>query len=419
MINFDYASHTPADERVLAEFCRVERHFPGNALAAHSAGRAAAAEMARAARGIADLLGVKPQEIIFTSGASEANNLAIKGIAKAYRHVGKHILSTCLEHPSVSGTLVALQLSGCEIELLKILPDGKIDLEHMRAAIRRDTVLICVSAVDSELGAVQPVAEILELLKGHPHCHLHVDAAQAVGKVPFYFKWHADTNSPPRRGARRAGWLHGNALHYGEASPTNHPVAPRHPSKEGNYQRPSTFCFSPHKFHGLCGVGVLVKREDVVLEPLIHGGAGSSIYRSGTPAPALAASAYMALEIAQREMEPRLQAVRELRRRVIEGVKNIAVINSPPDGSPYILNISVPGIKGSDFQAELDRRGICVSVKSACSTDNAPSRAVMAVSRDKKIAQSSWRISFCHNQLVTESDQLVFAIEEIASSLRA
>ena len=376
MINFDYASHTPSDERVLAEFCRVEREFAGNVLAAHGAGRAAGLEMARVTNGIAELLGAQPHEIIFTSGASEANNLAIKGIAKAYRHVGRHILSTCLEHPSVSGTLAALQTAGCEIELLRILPDGKIDLEHLQTAIRRDTVLICVSAVDSELGAVQPVAQILELLKEYPHCHLHMDAAQAVGKVPCFYP----------------------------------------------QSRPSTFCFSPHKFYGLCGVGVLVKREDVVLEPLFHGGAGTTIYRSGTPALSLAASAYKALEIALSELDSRLETVWHLRQHTVDGLlctgANIR-INSPPDASPYILNISVPGIKGTDFQAALDSRGICVSVKSACSTDNAPSRAVMAVSRDKKIATSSWRISFSHFQPVGESDQLISAIEEIISSFRA
>ena len=371
MINFDYASHTPADERVIAEFCRVERDFPGNALATHNAGRAAAAEMARATSGVANLLGVKPHEIIFTSGASEANNLAIKGIAKAYRHVGKHILSTCLEHPSVSGTLAALQLSGYETELLRILPNGKIDIEHLQTAIRKDTVLICVSAVDSELGAIQPVAQILELLAAHPHCHLHVDAAQAVGKIPV------------------------------------------------KLSGPSTFCISPHKFHGLGGVGVLVKREGIVLEPLIHGGSGTTIYRSGTPVVSLAASTYTALEIALGEMDCRLETVRKLREYTIEALRRTGIntrINSPCDGSPYILNLSVPGIKGMDFQAQLDKRGICVSVKSACSADNAPSRAVMAISRDKKIAQCSWRISFDHNQLVGKTDQLVFAFEEICNS---
>jgi len=374
MINLDYASHTPVDERVLAEFCRVEQKYPGNVMAAHTMGKKAMAEMERVTSGIANMLGVKPQEIIFTSGASEANNLAIKGIAKAYEHVGKHILSTCLEHPSVSGTLSALTQQGYAIELLKILPDGTIDLAHLKAAIRRDTVLICISAVDSELGAIQPIAEIAEILKAHPHCHLHIDAAQAIGKIPTI-----------TAGA-------------------------------------SSFCFSPHKFYGICGVGVLVKRESIVLEPLIHGGASTTIYRSGTPALSLAAASHAALDLAFNEMDKRLNSVRQLREYVLDTISAspLVTINSPIEtGSPYILNISVKGIKGTDFQAALDRHGICVSVKSACSTDRAPSRPVMAVSRDKKNALCSWRISLSHMTTMQEIDTFLDVFEICYKELTA
>ena len=348
MINLDYASHTSICDSVMEEMCRVERNFLGNVMSAHGLGRAAKAEMERVTAGIANLLGVQPQEIIFTSGASEANNLAIKGIAKAYGYVGKHILSTCLEHPSVSGTLTALQTQGCEIELLKILPNGQVCLANLKTALRRDTVLVCVSAVDSELGVIQPLAEIAEIVATQPNCHLHVDAAQAVGKIPVPV--------------------------YG-----------------------STFCFSPHKFYGPCGVGVLVKRNGVVLEPQLHGGSSTTIYRSGTPALTLAAGAYKALEIAMGEMDERLKAVYKLRDRVVEYVKGFPNVRvNIPNGSPYILNLSVIGTKASAFQTALDAHGICVSVKSACSTDNAPSRPVFAITGDKKAATSSWRISFSH-----------------------
>jgi len=372
MINLDYASHTPVDERVLAEFCRIEREFSGNVMSAHTLGQKARMEMERVTKGIATLLGVKPQEVIFTSGASEANNLAIKGIAKAYEHVGKHILSTCLEHPSVSGTLSALTLQGYEIELLKILPNGTIDLEHLKTAIRRDTVLMCISTVDSELGAVQPIAKIAEVLKAHPHCHLHIDTAQAMGKIPV--------------------------------------------SLDGA----STFCFSPHKFYGLCGVGVLVKREGVILEPLIHGGASTTIYRSGTPALSLAASCYTALDIAFKEMDERLKAVRHMRKYALDAISSypLVIINSPLEtGSPYILNISVKGVKGTDFQKALNHYGVCVSVKSACSTSRAPSRPVMAVSGDKKNALCSWRISFSHLTTMQEIDTFLSAFKKCYKEL--
>ncbi|MCL1786435.1 MAG: aminotransferase class V-fold PLP-dependent enzyme [Defluviitaleaceae bacterium] len=371
MINLDYASHTPADPLVLAEFCRVEQSFPGNVMAAHAAGRAAREEMTRVTNGVANLLGVAPQEIIWTSGASEANNLAIKGIAKAYAHVGKHILSTCLEHPSVSGTLSALSQQGYEVELLKILPNGAIDLAHLQAALRRDTALLCVSAVDSELGAIQPVADIANILKSHPHCHLHIDAAQAVGKIP----------------TATAG--------------------------------ASTFCFSPHKFYGICGAGVLVKRDGVVLAPQIHGGASTTIYRSGTPALSLAAAGYKALALALDAMEERRAAVTAMRLRLLDAFAQYpkVTINSPAGGSPYILNLSVSGVRGTDFQAALDRRGVYVSVKSACSTDRAPSRPVLAVSGDKKNALSSWRVSLSHLTTALDIDTFLGAFDAVYKEL--
>jgi len=364
MVNLDYASHTPVDEAVLAEFCRIERECHGNALSAHGPGRAASAELERATAGIADLIGVNPNEIIYTSGASEANNLAIKGIARTYAYTGKHILSTCLEHPSVSGTLAFLQEAGYEIELLKIQPNGKIDPIYLQSAIRHDTILLCISAVDSELGAVQDLATISEILKPHPNCRLHVDAAQAMGKLPMF---------------------------------TSHA---------------STLCFSPHKFYGLCGFGVLVKREGVVLEPLIHGG-GGSLYRSGTLSPAMAGACFKALEIAINEQNTRLETVRNLRKYVLDGLDSGVRINSPTDGSPYILNLSVKGVKGADFQAILDKHGIAVSVKSACSTDKAPSRPVFAVSGDKKNALESWRVSFSHLTTVQELDLFLKAVHHI------
>ena len=369
MINLDYASHTPVDEAVLAEFCRVERECHGNALSIHSAGREALAEMERATVGIAALIGVKPSEIIYTSGASEANNLAIKGIARAYAYKGRHILSTCLEHPSVSGTLSYLQESGYEVELLKILPNGKIDLSHLKAAIRPDTVLLCVSAVDSELGAIQPLESIAKLISEYPNCHLHVDAAQAIGKIPVF--------------------------------------------TEGA----STLCFSPHKFYGLGGFGVLVKREGVVLEPLIHG--GGSLYRGGTPSPAMAAACHKALDLALTNQNKRVAKARQLHEYTLKCLQQYPLvrINSPIDGSPYILNLSIKGVKATNFTKMLYTHGVCVSIKSACSTDNAPSRPVMAVTNDKKNAQSSWRISFSHLTEMPEIEAFMSIFEDCYNNL--
>ena len=362
MIYLDCSANTPADPAVLDAFCRTEQAYIGNPNSAHPAGRAAQAEMARATEGIAALLGVSPEEIIYTSGASESNNLALKGIAQASRHVGRHILSTALEHSSVGGALSALQQQGCEVDLVDIGRDGTVDLEHLRELLRRDTVLVSVCAVDSELGTVQPIREIAAVLKDYPNCRFHVDATQAVGKTGLVLDG-VDTMS-----------------------------------------------VAPHKFYGLNGSGLLVKRKDLVIEPQIHGGVSTTIYRSGTPALGLAVSIEKALRLALENQEARTARVRAVNgflRTELAKYPNVR-FNSPENAVPHILNLSVGGVKGTAFQQALARRSVCVSVKSACSVENTPSKAVYAVSRDRKNALSSWRISISH--LTTE--------EEVAEFLR-
>lgn len=356
MLYLDYSANTPVDEAVLQCFCEAERRYPGNANAHHQAGAAAKAAMNEATRSIARCLGAPPAGIIYTSGASEANNLAVKGLAALGSTTGKHILSTPLEHSSVSGSLESLQKQGYEVELLDILPDGTVDLADLKKRLRPDTVLVAVTAVDSELGVVQPIAEIAELLKAYPNCHFHVDATQAVGKIPVQFEG-VDTMS-----------------------------------------------LTAHKFYGLNGIGVLVKRLGLALPPLIHGGESTTPYRSGTPTVALACSLALALEKAAAELPARTATVRGLNDRLRTELTRYPKvrINSPAKAVPHILNLSVQGVKGTVFQRELDARGVCVSVKSACSSDGLPSRAVMVVSQDRRNALSSWRISLSH--LTTEEE---------------
>ena len=360
MIYLDYSANTPVDARVLEQFCAVERRCIGNANSHHQAGSAAKAEIDAATIKIASLLGVQPAEIIYTSGASEANNFALKGLARLSRHTGRHIISTPLEHSSVSGTLTALQEQGYEIDLLDVKQDGTVDLEHLKDLLRPDTICVAVTLVDSELGVVQPVQEIAAILKAYPHCHLHVDATQAVGKIPVSFEG-VDTMS-----------------------------------------------LTAHKFYGLNGIGLLVKRRNLALEPLIHGGESTTIYRSGTPTVALASSLACALDLAVTDLPGRVDHVAKLNAELRAALSTYPLvhINSPEHAIPHVLNLSVRNVKGTVFQRELDAKGVCVSVKSACSSDGLPSRAVFAVSRDRRNALSSWRISLSH--LTTEEEIRAF-----------
>lgn len=356
MIYLDYSANTPAAPEVLDCFVKTEQTYIGNPNAAHPAGRAAQNRLAEATMSLADMLQIAPEEIIYTSGASEANNLAIKGIARSQRHLGKHMISTALEHPSVSGPLTYLQEQGYEIDLVNIGRDGRIDLEQFRELLRKDTVLVAVNAVDSELGVVQPIEQIVAILRDFPNCRLHVDATQAIGKIPFSF----------------AGI--------------------------------DTVSLTAHKFYGLNGCGMLYKRKNLVIEPLIHGGTGASLYRSGTPTLALVASMETALKPALEHLEERRAYIQKLNVSLRDELSKYPLvrINSPGQAVPHILNLSVAGVKGTQFRQILSEHGGCVSVKSACSVEETPSKAVFAVSRDKKNALSSWRISLSH--LTTEEE---------------
>lgn len=219
------------------------------------------------------------------------------------------------------------------------------------------TVLVTVCAVDSELGTIQPVKEIREALKDYPNCLLHIDATQAVGKIDVDFSI-ADTVS-----------------------------------------------LSAHKFFGIIGSGFLYKKKGLVLEPVIYGGASTTIYRSGTPTVSLNKSLEAALLLALKKQKERYDTVSGYNRYLRESFAKypLVTVNSPDNTIPHILNISVKGVKGSVFQKLLNDKGICVSVKSACSTDSLPSRAVFAVSKNRKNALSSWRISLSH---ITTEDEL-------------
>ena len=349
-IYLDYSANTPVDADVLACFCETERRCIGNANAKHSAGCESKDVLTDSLNRMAAALGAQPSEVILTSGASEANNTAMKGILRASRHVGRHVITSALEHASVSGCLTAMQEQGADIDVVSVGRDGRVDVEELAGLLRRDTVLVTLPMVDSELGVIQPVQEVAALLKDYPNCRLHVDATQAVGKIPVTFA-NADTMS-----------------------------------------------LAAHKFYGLNGSGLLLKREKLAMEPLIHGGASASLYRSGTPPVGLTAALALALEKATAAQPERIAYVRTLNdqlRTALTAYSRVQ-INSPDHAVPHILNLSVQGVRGSAFAQALDARGVCVSVKSACSVEGTPSRAVFAVSRDKQRAMNSFRISLSH-----------------------
>lgn len=360
-IYLDYASNTPVDKEVLNTFNEITLKYFANPNSTHILGKVTNKKIQETTENIIKELSKKANldenmEIIYTSGSSESNNLAIKGIAKSYKENGKHIISTFLEHSSVSSPLTYLKEQGYEIDIVNITNEGKVDLEHLKSLIRKDTILVSICYVDSEVGIVQPIEEIAKIVKEYPNCFFHVDCTQAVGKINIDLK-NIDLIS-----------------------------------------------FAPHKFYGLNGFGALIKNKEIVLEPLINGGASTTIYRSGTPVIGQICALEKALEISFNNLEEREKYVKNINKKLRENLSKYkdVKINTISDENPFILNISVNGVKATEFKNKLEEYGVCISIKSACTITITPSRIVMAMTHDRKRALASFRISLSH--LVKESE---------------
>ena len=351
----DYAANTPVDPDVLKVFNESTIKYFANPNSTHKLGLEVNQKIEETTNHIMEMFQKETNlnqntEIIYTSGSNESNNLAIKGVAQSYKENGKHIITTFLEHSSVSSPLTYLKEQGYEIDVLNITSDGKVDIEQLKSLIREDTILVSICYVDSEVGIIQPIKEIANILKDYPNCFLHVDCTQAIGKI------------------------------------------------KTDLENVDLISFAPHKFYGLNGFGVLIKRKDIVLEPLINGGTSTTLYRSGTPVVGQICALEKALEITFKEFEQRKQYVRKLNKKLRENLskyKNVK-INTVSEENPFILNISVVGVKAIEFKQKLEEYGICISIKSACTVTITPSRIVMAMTHDKKRSFASWRISLSH-----------------------
>ncbi len=371
MIYLDYAADTPVCEAVLAALASGARAAYANPNASHGMGRAARAMLDAAGAHIAEMLGCKPAEWVLTSGATEANNMAILGAARAYRSHGQHIITTRMEHASVTGAVMALKAEGFAVDFVNVAPNGQVELDHLQTLLTEETVLVSLCAVDSEVGVIQPIQAIRKLLAAFPHCRLHVDATQAAGKL--------------------AVDLTGVDL----------------------------FTLSPHKFFGLTGTGILVVRDGLRLAPLWHGGTGATPYRSGTPALALTLATEAALQEAFTAQAERLEAVKVLHSRLREALAALpfVVINSPTGASPFTLNFSVTGISAQALIAQLAEREVCVSAKAACCAPAAPSHPVLAMTGERKRAMNTVRVSLSHLTTVEEIDAFLRILTECAQCL--
>ena len=356
MIYLDYCATTPVDKRVLESFNKACLDYVGNPNSMHQLGVNNKKLIEQSTKQIADLLKVKENEIIYTSGSSESNNLAIKGIAYKYQNRGKHIITTVLEHSSVVSPFAFLEQNGFEIDFVPLLEDGTVDLVALKELIREDTILVSICAVNSEVGIIQPIEQIAMIVKEHPKCFFHVDMTQSIGKIYIPLE-NIDLVS-----------------------------------------------FSGHKIFGLKGVGALIKKEKIILEPLIHGGKSTTHFRSGTPATPLIVSLAKALRLSLENLDEKYNYILKLNQELKEALKKYdgVYINSNDKCLPHVLNISIPSIKPETFQHALEQYEIYISTQTACSTKGNPSKAVYAVTKDNQKAISSLRISLSY--LTTEEE---------------
>lgn len=346
MIYFDYSATTFASEKVLNEFYRASKEYVGNPNSSHKLGIKNKCRIDEATLSISKILSVKPSEIIYTSGSSEANNLAIKGACKLNK--GKHIITTSLEHSSVVAPINRLCSEGYDISLLKLNCDGTVDLNYLKSIIRDDTVLVSVVGVDSELGIRQNIEEIGKLLKNYDNCIFHVDATQLIGKTKF------------------------------------------------NFENVDLVSFSAHKFFGIKGVGCLVKKEHVKLMPLIDGGRSTTKFRSGTPALELIISLEMALMLAYDDFDNKIKYLKDISQDLKIFLSNYPHIkvNNTTKSIDHIINFSCPNSR--KLLKLLNDHDVYLSTKSACSKDDSLSQTILSLYNDEKRAQNSIRISLSY-----------------------
>lgn len=356
MIYLDYSATTPVHSEVVDAFSKVSLGYIGNPNSLHKLGVDARKLMDAAVRQVADLFDVSSQEVIFTSGASEANNLAILGVIRKYCNRGRHIITTKLEHSSVLECVCSLEKLGYIIDYVNLTEDGIVDLEHLKLLLSRDTVLVSIHHVNSEVGFCQSVNEIGKILSDYPTTIFHVDGTQAVGKIPVSLN-HIDLYS-----------------------------------------------FSSHKFFGLKGSGGLIKKSNIELEPMIYGGKSQTNYRSGTPALALMVSTAKALRLSLTDLNKKYDYVKQISDLLKSELANIdgVFINSNEKCIPHIVNISVLGIKPETMLHALEEKEIYISTKTACSKAGGDSLTLTTIGKDSSISGYSIRISISH--LTTKED---------------
>lgn len=377
-IYLDNSATTYTDPRVIEEMLPYFGKVFGNASSQHFLGREALKAVDEARAKIAKAIGAKPSEIYFTSGGTESDNWAIKGIAQAKADKGKHIITSCIEHPAVKKTCESLEKQGFEVTYLPVNNEGIISLDDLNNAIREDTILISIMTANNEMGAIQPFREIGEIAKSRGIV-FHTDAVQAVGNVPIdVVKDNIDLLS-----------------------------------------------MSGHKFYGPKGVGVLYKRNGLKIDRFMDGGEQERNLRASTINTPAIVGMGKAIEIAIEDMDKNNKHISEIRDYFVkEVIANIDEIyyNGPKDSAkrlPSNANFSFKYIEGESILMHLDMAGIAVSSGSACSSGSLePSYVLLSIGVPIEVAHGSIRFSFGKNNTLEEAKYTVEILKKTVDTLR-
>ena len=374
IIYLDNAATSKVYPEVLESYNQITLKYFANPSSIHKLGQESNRLLEKSREQILSLLNLTHHEVIFTSGATEANNLAIKGYALANRSRGNHLITTAVEHPSVLNTFKALEKYGYEVTILPVNKNGAIEVNSLKAAIKDNTILVSIMSVNNETGAINPIKEVGELLKNYPKIAFHVDMTQAIGKIDI------------------------------------------------SLENVDMFSFSGHKIHALLGSGALIKEKKIILEPIVNGGGQESNLRSGTNTLALSATLAKALRLSLKAQKENYQKVSNLRDYLISYLKDnpdLYCLNSLDNNDPYIVNFSLLNHKASVVVEALSNKGIMVSSLSACHSKNEDySYVVLAMNNDMKLAHNTIRVSFSYDNTVDDVNSLIRGLKQIMKEIK-
>lgn len=376
IIYLDNASTTQINPEILNSYNEVATKYFGNCSSIHGLGVKSFTLLSKSREQILKSLKLHDYDLIFTSGATEANNLALKGYATRYQNRGKHIIVSRVEHPSILETAKQLEgMDGFEVTYLPVNSLGVVEIDTLKEAIRKDTILVSIMAVNNEVGAINNIHEISKAIRKYPKIALHVDAVQAIGKIDF------------------------------------------------DYNDADMITITSHKIHGPHGIGALILKKRITLNPMMCGGGQEDNLRSGTSNLPGAVALAKAVRIAQETIDERFEKVSKtalsLHKYIMDNIESFE-INSFGHLNPYIINFSLKKKKASVVVEALSNEGIIVSSISAChSKGEKASYVVKEMGKDEWTSHNTLRVSLCENNTVEEIHTFIDALKRIVEEIRS